>query len=81
MPPPTPLQLLQPEPGTSLVHVLSTGQVLAADEAFSDWFGYKATEVIGNNAAMLVTQAKILEECVRGRAGGAVHGNSGCLGG
>ena len=51
------------------MHVLSTGQVLAADETFSDWFGYKATEVIGNSAAMLVAQAKTLEECVRGGAG------------
>ena len=74
--PPPPSQLIRPEPDTSMVHVLHTGQVIAVDDTFSDWFGFKASEVVGNNSSMLVSQAKVMDECV-GRVGSVGWGGAG----
>ena len=50
------------ERGCAKAWVLSSGQIASVDKTFSDWFGFRAAEVMGTSIGAVLHDARVLEE-------------------
>ena len=54
-----------PPKNTATCWVLSSGQIVSVDTTFTDWFGYRATDVMAASLATVLMDAKSLEQVLR----------------